>query len=231
MKGRAYPISDFDSMEFNPFAVPTDGTIMGYYEHLSRRPDRWSAPEFVVDRYNKEVSYKHWSNEDCSVLLSIIVLSIDNQSPLYRITDIDYKLECALATMGSRGKIQPHVVEEVLNNSFFFEKVMTNFFKVVNDYQYEEWFTKKSLYHYLTSVARDSTSGLEMVPIADRLKANKELKSLREEIAIAQQSLFPSERTAKIISRQSEADDLGGFVEEYAMNEDPLLNGYESDAV
>lgn len=230
MKGRVYSSAEFEAMEFNPFGLKGKA-IHEHYELLRRRPDKW-APPFFVPAFDGDTNpYVGWTEEDTGCMVSVAAMCIDDQSPLYDIGDLDFKVNSALESLRAAGLSTTPAAKEVSKTGRYFEKVLYEYFRIANDAEYEEWWTVKSLFHQMTRRVRSANNDLDDSTAAATLRYYAKLEEVKNKMYAIQQSLFHSERVERLITRQADADDPGGYVEQYALNEDPLLNGKENDGL
>ena len=221
----SYSVSDFDGMELNPFKVPKGEFIFDYYQILKasrvfgKIPDpeeREAARDFVT--------YKSWSQKQLDLLLRFIVLQIDPESPLFEITDLEKKKESAKTLLQKKypedkwSKVWVEIDEELeLYNQKLYE-----FFVIVNDHDYEHWYSLKIQLHRFNAELRgnfreDKDGSIEK-NLNSRRYISKEIKNLKNELDSVEIRLFPdNKRLAKKIATLSMAEAIGGFAEKYAL--------------
>lgn len=211
---------DFQDMELNPFAVPKGSFIYNFYDFFKRKK--------VFKELPKEKAYKDWMHHDLDLLLKVIILMVDTESPLADEADFDHrKIQSVLVLKANRNA---RVLKEVDSEGIFFSFLVYEFFKSISDMDYESWYSLKMLYHELCRQARRPMSpNADAGEINARAKLPTAIASTEAELKAKQVSLFKSKRLEKILINESARDEVGGWPEEFA--EEPewkqLINSSE----
>lgn len=199
---------EFTDMELNPFAVPRGGFIFNYYDIFRKGAQFQHIPR-------KFKNYASWDNPDLDLLLRVIVIMVDSESPLAEESDFEYRKTQAIILTGADANDK--VLKEIEDEGNFYSSLVYNFFKAISDMDYETWYSMKELYHSLCRQARmpmprDADAGT----INARAKLPQAIAAAEQELKAKQYILFKSKRLEKKIIAEAGKDDIGGYAEEYA---------------
>ena len=223
-----YSVSDFEGMELNPLVVPKDQYVFEYYKSLKASRIFGMLPDYRKEDALEFVAYDKWSKEQLDLLLRFVILEIDPESPLFEITGLDKKKEYALDVLQ---KLFPKSVKqwEVVYNEINLELALYNqkvyeFFVIVNNHEYEHWYSLKIQLHRFNSELRSAFKSDQNLNA--RRFISKEIKNLKIELDSIEMRLFPdNKRLARKISTLSMAEAIGGFAEKYALDGPWSVNG------
>lgn len=210
--------SDCSEMDLNPFAIPHNAFIFNVYRDLSRRK--------VFSEIPGTKQYSAWGNKELDLLLKVIILIVDPQSPLSDETDFDFRKEQAVLLIGADSN--ENVLDEIDSEGPLFSSLVFNFFKVINNMEYESWYSLLQLYHDLCLQARrplpkDADAGT----INSKAKLSGAISIVETEVKKKQYNLFKDKRLEQKIMQESGNDELGGYAEKYA--EEPEWKKFIND--
>jgi hypothetical protein len=218
-----YDIEEFEDMTLCPFDVPEGQYVFEYYDVFSKRQI------FKNPRPTEE--YSEWTLKDVDLLLKFIIIVIDQESPIASgdgATDMDYREEQGLLLL--KIKEGAPVFEEVKSRSFMYRTLLFEFFKTINSFDYEMWYSLKMNFHSMTAQLRMPLKAGDANAINARRQLAGALPDLQKELMRHQVALFPSKRLEKmIINKMLEEDKVGGYVEEYAKDLPELTGEQISD--
>lgn len=206
-----YRKDEFTDMELDPFSVPRGGFIFNHYDLFSRGKTFQTIPR-------RQKAYQDWENQDLDTLLRVIVVMVDPESPLAEKSDFGYRKVQAVLLCGADKN--ERVLHEVDAEGPFFSSLVSAFFKVISDMDYETWWSLKQLYHELCRQARmPIPQGADAGLINARTKLPAAIAQTEAELKQKQYVLFKSKRLEKLLISEASKDDIGGYAEEFA--EDP----------
>lgn len=210
----SYQPKDFAEMTLNPFVVPDGVFMQDFYEVFKRRSVFKTLPQNISKLSEKERESYLWNFPDLDMFLRYIVIFIDPESPMYNQTDFDYKKKQALMLL----EVEPgsNVHNEIESEGRYFFLAVFEFFKIVNDLQYEEWFSQKINFHHATDILRQPIPVTDTSAINARRNLATSLPELRKTLLKLQASLFKDKRTEKMIVNMATEDSVGGYAEEFA---------------
>lgn len=194
----------YDDMTYNPFDVQEGQFIWERYPVFGRRQILSTLPDHD--------GYKSWSLIDLDKLVRVMVLFVDPESPLAGETDFDFRKKESIRLVKPTAK----VVKEIEEEGPIFQAVVYELFKLANSYQYEAWWSMKMNFHIMNREMRRPPKTFD----ASTLNARRMLSAGMDEqllaIAKMESALFSDKRIEKLINDAAMADDIGGWVEEFA---------------
>lgn len=204
---------DFEKMEFNPFAVFGNTPIWKHYSRLGKI----RAFSYIPDDYVK----LGWKDENLSRILGFVIILIDPQSPLFEIRDYEQRKEDAAKMMKISNNQE---LNEILDEGEIFHELIHEYFRLINNHLYEQWFTYKSQIHTFNSYLRKPLS-TDMTKVPTEVNARKalmkEIKNFNDELQHLEAVIFQDERIAKLINEKAVQNSIGGYAERFAL--DPSL--------
>jgi len=219
-----YNVSDFEGMELNPFAVPKGEYVFDHYRTLKASRVLGMMPDSTMPSAKYFIAYDEWTQKQLDLLLRFIILQIDPESPLFEITDLDKKKEAARAVLIKKYPLDKweQVWIEIDEELELYNQKVYEFFVIINDHDYEHWYSLKIQLHRFNSELRSAFKEDKDGNIEKNLNArrfiSKGIKDLKIELDNVEARLFPdNKRLAKKIATLSMAEAIGGFVEKYAL--------------
>ena len=103
--------------------------------------------------------------------------------------------------------------KEIKESSSLYRAMVFEYFKMVNDHNYEVWFSLKMNLHILGEKLRNPYG----VDDSNRRHLTKSMGVFRKEIIELEHMIFPDEYTTKIVAEQATKASLSGFAEKYAL--------------
>jgi hypothetical protein len=206
---------DFESMQFNPFRDEGKSMVEMYPRLRRVRAFRGKHPRIDLD-----------------VLLKFVVLYIDPQSPVYDITDLEERAGKVVKILGIKER---HAVYNEINHhllppdqqgdwGFIFDNFVFEYFRIVNNHEYEYWFTMKSDYHQQCQFLRSAPPSDPETAALDatrRQKVADGLEDKKNKLLVTEERLFRDPRVRRIIENYStKDDDIAGYAERFAIDND-----------
>ena len=114
--------------------------------------------------------------------------------------------------------------DEIMENGLLFQDFVYEFFKLVNNHMYEQWFTYKQQIHSFNKFLRaepDFTSDDIIKEMNSRRALLKESEAFGEKLLKLETIIFDDERLAKLINEKTVQNSIGNYAEFYA--DDPAL--------
>ena len=142
-------------------------------------------------------------------LLRMAILFASPDSPLSGVRDFKARMEEAFTQL----KCTPDVKEQVTTNSPAWAQVLYELFRLVNDIDYEVWWSTKQSFHILSDKLRSPQSMKDN----DRLRVSKELDGLRMQLKEIEYGLFKDDYLKDSITQQAVAASLMGHAEANAL--------------
>jgi len=204
---------DFSSLEFDPTVLDDGEMIWEKYPDLAN-------PIFC--KLSEEDFTLGYTYEDLSLLVSFVVLYIDEESPCYKETDMDRRIRFCTNTL----KIEEDsmVYDQITNHTAKYSAILYEYFKWSNNIAFEGWFSLKSTmagyYQYLRTPISNEDADLE---VDRRTKIQERLVKLEKTLMEKEAKLFPSPRIQKQIARENLKESLTGYAEKHARYH-PALN-------
>jgi hypothetical protein len=217
-RGTDYLDEAFDQMTINPLNVPKGVYVFEYFEALKRKKVFQVLPE----------GYDQWTLEDLHTILCFVIFLVDPESPLAGESDMKYRIEqCLLLCSQKKGSL---VREEVVSQGLLYRKLVYEYFRYVNEYDYETWWTLKLAFHNDSEFLRRplSSDDIEASKINARRALQDGLADRQKEIVQLQNRLFPTKRLERMIVEAAQEEEPGGWAEEFA-EVNPFLPSSNSD--
>lgn len=208
-----FAVEDFNKMEFNPFAT-NEMLMVDKYKKLRRRRAFRARHKLI----------------DLDTLLRFVVVFVDPQSPLSEERDFDERMSKAVKVMeieeGSNEflEIYRQPIEELGNYvpGTLLENYIFEYFKMVNNHEFELWFTLKMDYHQQCQYLRSPAPADPVAAGLDATRRNSVASALKEKMMMvlrAEDQLFQDERIKGIVvDNATKDDDLAGYAERYALD-------------
>lgn len=199
---------DFEHMEFSPFAPFGDTPIWEHYSRLGKI----RAFSFIPEEYEQ----LGWKKQNLSKLLGFVILFIDVQSPFFENRDYDLRKAEAIKAMKITDKEE---LREINEEGEIFQELIHEYFRLINNHIYEQWFTYKSQIHTFNGYLRKPLKA-DSDKIATEVNARrallKETEGFTEKLQSLEAVLFNDERIAKLINEKAVQNSVGGYAERFA---------------
>lgn len=212
---------DFSEMQLNPFG--TKGFMFNAYPEFSRRK--------VFSTIPPGKTYNEWTDEDLDLLIRVIVIMVDPESPLAEEHDFEQRRKQSLICV--KGHLNDKVLHEVHFQGRLFSQLVYHFFKIVNDIPYESWYSMKIAFHEFTRQIRrpipdDADAGI----INARAKIGPAMTEIERVLKEKQVALFRDKRLEKLVLEEAADQEVGGWAEEFAEEPDwkKLVNQGDGEA-
>lgn len=224
---------DCKGMQFNPFDLKHNKQrLWQRYPEFAKRKvfsdhTAWKGDHKIVSTEAEEV-YASWGDPELNMMLTFIILLIDEESPLYGEKDFDFRKNEAKRLAGVRGSFNdyserrnPHgrVNLEIEMDTDYYHSIFFEYFKMINRYDYEQWFSEKMSFHQMGMFMRKKPPDEEkelVTHMNTKSKIKKEMKAYLESLIEIESRLFPDRQTEKIISRKATEGSVGRYVEKFA---------------
>jgi hypothetical protein len=204
---------DFEGMDFNPFGVFGETPVQKHYKRLSRIQAFSHIPE--------DYGALGWKQKDLSKLLSFIIIFVDTQSPFHTYRDFDKrKKEAKKVLKIQHGDI---VSDEIEEEGHMFRELLFEYFRLINDHLYEEWFSLKQQVHTFNKLMRTAlTTDMDRLPTELNARKNltKEVKNFNRDLMKLESQIFNDDRLAQLINEEVVQNSIGGFPEKFAVEPD-----------
>lgn len=220
-----YKKNEFDGMQFNPFSLEDGQLLWQKYKDLKSARE-FSVIPMVRDEEEEAPDlpfFKHqdWSMLELNELLKYVIILIDTESPLFDETNFDTRKSYAMRLLEDTMADYHRVIEEIEQEGELYELTIFRFFKLINDHDYEDWYSLKTQAHIfrkeLRSAVREDKYGSIEKNLDARNKISKSMLELSMQIKQLELRIFPdNDRLKKVITTQSMADSIGGYPEKHA---------------
>ena len=149
-------------------------------------------------------------------LLRAAVLYVAPDSPFASIRDFNIRLDKVVASLGEHEalKLSKQQRDEIASYSGDWPKIVYELFRLINDIDYEAWWSTRCSFHVLTHRMRDPGTMKD----GDRLKISKEIDAIRKRLKEMEYDLFQDDYLKDQITKQSVAESLTGYAEQLALN-------------
>lgn len=204
----------FSAMAYNPFAVPEDQYFVEYYPEL-RKHRKLYTPPLAAPGYP---DYESWSREYVDDLVRVVVVVLDQDSPLSDSEDLEYRLRSALVSLSVQDAI---VTREVLSRGAFFRKTVYEYFRISRNYDLEQWWSLKTLYHTFARLTQNPGSDLSKDQVSSLISMANEMEDLKKKIARISLLLFKDRESERLVTAERAEDVLAGEPELRADDLDP----------
>jgi len=201
--------ADFEGMEFNPYGVFGDTLIYNHYKRLKQ------VPAFSkLSKFHKELG---WRGKNLSNLLGFVIVFIDTQSPLFGERDFVKRKAGAVKAMHiDKESLEWESIEQ---EDDLFSDMIFEYFKMIHDADYEQWFSFKMQIHDFNKFLRKALTD-DPKRITTELNARKalmkEIKNMKEEMQELQASIFDDARLLQMMSKKAVQNSIGGYAEKHA---------------
>lgn len=174
-------MTEYTKLRYNPFDVPMGTVIWKHYPKLARRQWLSSVPkELFKDKKEGEVP----TEKELSLLVSYVILLVDKASPFYSISDYEERRDACIHAL----RIPPSgiVYKSIKAQSWWYELVLTEYFHVSHDPDFETWFSLKMNAHHSKAFLRkplvNSDISLRQHLVANVQKMDEQLKQLEQKL-------------------------------------------------
>lgn len=136
-------MNEYAKLRYNPFDVPMGTVIWKHYPKLSRRHWLSTVPK---ELFKKKEDGEPPTEKELSLLVSYVILLVDKASPFYSVTDYEERRDACIHALRI-----PHsgmVYKAIKSLHWWYELVMTDYFHVSNDPDFETWFSLKMSAHH-----------------------------------------------------------------------------------
>jgi len=218
--GDHIPAERFDKMPYNPFTVPSGELFLTHYVELNKHRALYTPPVSEPDGPN----YEALPIESIDIMAQVVAVVFDADSPLKDSEDLSYRMRSALLSLDVDDGF---VHREVMSRGVFFRKMVYEYFRLTQNYQLEQWWSMKSLFH---AFARQTQTPIQKLS-GDEIKAlitmTDAMEDLKKQIARLSFSLFKDTESARIVTAEKLEDTLAGEPEMRATSYDPDMGDYE----
>lgn len=194
--------------EFDPFC---DGYIWENYTKLAVRDVFSKLPvDFLgSDIIDSRPELLDVDLADLDKIIRFTIVFADPLSPMASERDFEFRVNATISLLNHKGE---RYISLVKSGHFFFHLMLYEYFKMVNSFKYESWFSAKMGLHQMNLMLRTGAQ-----KDLDRLKYMQSIESLTLQVVKMEAELFPDPYTAKIIAEQATKSRLGGYAEQYAL--------------
>ncbi len=202
-------------MKHNPFACKPGEKIWQRYPDLRQQVALCQVPDITN---GDGVSVLQPEEEDLDMLVRYVILMVDRYgNPLANVNDFEYrsKLVCDLIGLKKTSKSVWYFIEA---DHYWFRDVMFEYFRLLNDDEYQLWFSMKTSFSNNMRLLRENfgpTTDEKYFLSLQKIKASSpdDLKKIKE----IEMRLFNDERTREIVTK--EAISTGRDAEKRALDE------------
>lgn len=209
-------MADYSKIKYNPFDVPTGTMIWERYPALTRRAHLSSVPVKLFEKFREESIPKP---KTLSLLVSFVILLCDPASPFYDERDYNERQVACLESL----RIHPEVVaySMIVENHWWFRLILTTYFQMVNVTLFESWLSMKIDAHQQKAKLRRAAD-LDDEKLYDlRVKVSGSFRKNDADMLAIEKLLFPDEMTKEAVNDIVASDRIGGYAEEFALDEFP----------
>lgn len=170
------------------------------YDPFCKRP--------MADEY-PELGYEEFSDDG---LLRFIILMLDEDSPHYRESDLERRMEKCFSALN----LGPETEEKVRTESKEYQFALVRWFRLNFSYLFEDWMSRKLAYHEDSAYLRTSLSAShdpeKMIQRKELIKKGRAAE--REELAAMEATLFKSRAIQNLVNLG--VNQLDGYAEKMA---------------
>ena len=204
----------FAPIALNPFEVPDDVLFLQYYPEIRRNSAFRTLPLAEPGQKN----YDGWDIEQIDDLLRIVAVIIDPDSPLSDSADMQYRVNSAVKSLGTQ---DPMVIREAESRGALFRAQIYNYFRLVRNYDFEQWWSLKTMYHTFARNTQNPPASLTKDEANSLIAQTEAMDTLRKRIASLSLTLFKDRESERIITSEKMADPMQGEAELRADDVDP----------
>lgn len=202
---------DFEGMEFDPFAAFGNTLITTHYPRLGKIKGFSYLPE--------DYEAIGWKAVNLSRLLKFVIIFIDKQSPLFDERDVEKRKRAAMKVLGIKKEDLEY--PEIIDERELFREYVFEYFRLINDMYYEQWFTLKHQIHTFNKYLRKPlTSDPDKISaeVNARKGLTKEIDNFTDKLQSLEAVIFDDERLAAIINEKTVQNSIGSFAEQFAQD-------------
>lgn len=196
---------DFIKMQYNPLAV-------------SRYETMWQKYQWF---YSKTIFYQPQppaEEKDLNDIIKFVVLFFDKQSPLFTEIDLEIrKIEALKWAKVDKKSIAFKIIDE---DTEYYQNICFEYFKAINNYTFEMWYSQKIQYHNLCRMARMPYEELLQTPTQSLKQLQTAIQDSMEILIKTETQLFNNERLRDIITPKAEKLYTEAYAEKYALTVD-----------
>lgn len=202
-----YNEKDFAKMEFNPFDCKSK-PMWVRYPALSRRKLFTDVPDFAkTDGWDSEFQPDLADLDKMIKFTALFIEPVNN--PLAEEKDFTFRRDTA---MGLAGIKEEDAVSFLIKDSHpWAGAIITEYFKLVSNLDYEAWFSIKTLYHKRTAAIREGVD-VQWKDLA--------IDDIKKKVVEYENRLFPDERTRKMVEEDATSSGVVRWAEKFARNYD-----------
>lgn len=160
---------------------------------------------------------RSFSFEDLDKITRFVVLFLDPLSPFFDEQDEQRRIDACMAEL--KYDDDERFYEEVKGYTRYWQVIIFEYFKMVNNIQYETWLTYKRSFHLISAQLRAADDNHLPIKPNERDRLTKSLLQYQKDILELQAAVFPDARTMRAVSEQA-TEDLGGYAESHAIEVD-----------
>lgn len=153
---------------------------------------------------------KGFNSGSLNKMLKFVVLFVDPASPYGAEKDFDTRLDKCRVHLHLRPGDK--LFKEILEGGEWWQRLVFEYFKMINGHLYEKWFTTKTSYH-LTSMELRSPD----TKAVDRVRLQKILDEIYDSLVKIENLVFPDEMTKRLINMKATETVLTGYAERFAI--------------
>jgi len=192
-------------MKHNPFACKPGEKIWQRYPDLRQQVALCQVPDIT----NAEgIDVLQPEDSDLDMLVRYVILMVDRYgNPLANVNDFEYrsKLVCDLIGLKKTSKSVWYFIEA---DHWWFRDVMFEYFRLLNDDEYQLWFSMKTSFSNNMKLLRENfgpATDEKYFLSLQKIKASSpdDLKKIKE----IEMRLFNDERTREIVTKEAIATD------------------------
>jgi hypothetical protein len=193
---------DFDKMEHNPFGLG--------------KSKMWEVYPFFTKRNDFCTPLDGESEATLNELLRFIVATIDEQSPFFKETDLDYKQKECMRLLGIKEGSDAYNM--IKDESDWYQSLVTQYFAFLDFDGFEYWHTLKTRLSQALAYLRNPTNMAGDVEKQEKIKDElaSKIPQRRKDIQKLENELFPNKRLQQKIIKYSNNEKLTGFAEMFA---------------
>ena len=203
---------DCEGMRYNPFAFTMDTMIWDYYPDFKVR-SYLGGGEFGPSSFAKMgiIDHKRWKAKMSSLVIRFVILFIDTESPFFKERDLERRKAAVLDLLNIKeGSL---VYKNIMEESSYYQSVVHAYFVLLNNIDYEHWFTVKKNYHNFTKHMRNDSGNLSG---NEKINLTKQIESFRMDVIIAEDRIYNDPKLKEIINRKATEESIFGYPEKYA---------------
>lgn len=200
-----YRPDQFSSVKHNPFACKPGERIWNKYPELRQQVALCQVPDITN---GEGIDILQPEEDDLDMLVRYVILMVERHgNPLANVKDFEYrsKLVCDLIGLKKTAKSIWYFIEA---DHWWFRDVMFEYFRLLNDDEYQLWFSMKTSFSNNMKLLRENfgpATDEKYFLSLQKIKASSpdDLKKIKE----IEMRLFNDERTREIVTKEAIATD------------------------